>query len=112
MKWIVDGKNEMVFVFLALQMKQRQWERPWIDGVLVIDHPGPSVAQYDVALGSQKWKKRQFRGKMEYINISGLMRGTTTVAEDKAHAKALRYSLYNATSLIIAGTICGALVSG
>jgi len=48
---------------------------------------------------------------MEYINISGLMRGTTTVAEDKAHAKALRYSLYNATSLIIAGTICGALVS-
>ena len=39
------------------------------------------------------------------------MRGTT-MAEDKSHVKALRYSLYNAATLIIAGTICGALVSG
>jgi len=38
------------------------------------------------------------------------MRGTT-MAEDKSHVKALRYSLYNAATLIIAGTICGALVS-
>ena len=48
---------------------------------------------------------------MESINISGLMRGTTT-NEDKSHVKALRYSLYNAATLIIAAAICGALVSG
>lgn len=39
------------------------------------------------------------------------MRGTTTTTEDKSHVKALRYSLYNAATLIIAGAICGALVS-
>jgi len=33
------------------------------------------------------------------------------MTEDKSHVKALRYSLYNAATLIIAGAICGALVS-
>ena len=49
---------------------------------------------------------------MESINISGLMRGTAGNEDDKSHVKALRYSLYNAATLIIAGAICGALVSG
>jgi hypothetical protein len=47
---------------------------------------------------------------MESINISGLIRGANN-EEDKSHVKALRYSLYNAATLIIAGVICGALVS-
>ena len=50
--------------------------------------------------------------EMESINISGLMRGTAGNEDDKSHVKALRYSLYNAATLIIAGAICGALVSG
>ena len=62
--------------------------------------------------GLGKWIDDEIRLiEMESINISGLMRGTT-MTEDKSHVKALRYSLYNAATLIIAGAICGALVSG